>query len=368
VRQLTQSGIHPARIRVLIVDDSAIVRGLIHRLLELEAGIEVVGMAFNGAMALTQAANTHPDIILLDIEMPEMDGITALPQLRKVVPEARILMVSTLTLRNAEISLKALSLGAADYIAKPTSRQDEQGLAQFNSELVRKIYALAPPISHRSALPHAPVAPKAASSVPPAILPRTTYPQVPVRALAIGSSTGGPQALSTIFRALAGRLPHLPIFITQHMPATFTTILAQQLSQVSGRECVEGKEGDIVTTERIYLAPGDYHMVPQKQGNDIVIRINKDPQVNFCRPAVDPMMGALVEIYGRNLLGIILTGMGSDGLGGARQLVAAGGTLVAQNEATSVVYGMPKAVVDQNLCSAVLPLGEIADYIGRACP
>lgn len=351
----------------MIVDDSAVVRGLISRLLEGEAGIVVAGIAFNGVMALTKAANVTPDIILLDIEMPEMDGITALPQLRKIVPGARIIMVSTLTLRNAEISLRALSLGAADCIAKPTSRQDQQGLAQFNAELLRKIYALAPMPRPAAAPVARPTDVRPAPAPAPVILPKTTYPQAPVRALAIGSSTGGPQALSTIFRALVGRLPRLPIFITQHMPVTFTTILAQQIAQLSGRECVEGKDGDIVTAERMYLAPGDYHMVPQKQGTDVIIRINKDPQVNFCRPAVDPMVSALVEIYGRGLLCVILTGMGSDGLGGARLVVAAGGTVVAQNEATSVVYGMPRAVVDNHLCSAVLPLNEIPDYIIRAC-
>src|SRR5581483_7688160 len=186
-----------------------------------------------------------------------------------------------------------------------------------------------------------------------------------VDCLAIGSSTGGPQALFALFRSL-GRIDRMPVFVTQHMPATFTTILAEHLAQASGMPAAEAKDGEVVTAGRIYVAPGDFHMTVENQGTAMVVRLNKNPPENFCRPAVDPMLRSIAKAYGPRTLFVMLTGMGQDGLRGARDLVAAGGTVIAQDEATSVVWGMPGAVATAGLCTAVLPLNEIGPYVKKA--
>jgi two-component system chemotaxis response regulator CheB len=340
----------------MVVDDSTIVRGLITRALTEDPGIEVVCVAVNGAMAIPLAREHQPDIILLDIEMPEMDGLTALPHLLQVAPKAKIVMVSTLTLRNATISFKALSLGASDCVAKPTARTPEE-LELFYRDLRGKIHALC---GTRSRIAAAPAS--ASASVTVTV---THAPIAPVKALAIASSTGGPQALQQLFAGLAGQLGHVPIFITQHMPATFTTILAEHLAKCGERHCAEGKDGEEILPGHCYLAPGDYHMVAVRSGTRNLLRLNQEPPVNFCRPAADPMFKSLSAIYGKHLMSVVLTGMGHDGLDGAKTIVAGGGNVVAQDEASSVVWGMPKAVATANLCREILPLGDIAPWLVR---
>lgn len=343
-------------IRVMLVDDSAIVRGLISRALTEDPMIEIITNANNGAAAIPMAREHQPDVIILDIEMPEMDGITALPKLLEVAPRAKIIMASTLTIRNAGISLQALGLGASDYVAKPTARTPEE-LDQFYRELKEKIHALAASsvAVSQPAIAVKPAIKPAISAKPPVALP--------IKALAIASSTGGPQALMKLFGDLKGQLTHLPIFLTQHMPPTFTTILADHLSKASGRSCSEAKPGEEVKAGHLYVAPGDFHMRAVKENEKIILRLAQDPPVNFCRPAADPMIESLSAIYGRHLLLVVLTGMGQDGFEGAKKLVAAGGSVIAQDEATSVVWGMPKAVATNNLCQAVLPLQDIAGYL-----
>ncbi len=357
-----------AKIRIMIVDDSAIVRGLISRALAGDGRMEVVSSAVNGVMALSQVVHAAPQIILLDIEMPEMDGLTALPKLLQAHPNCRVIMVSTLTARNADISLRALQLGASDYITKPSSREDPQAVAAFYREIIEKIVALAPPTT-KTAKPAILPSAVAGSAVParPVIQAFSKMPDHPIKALVIGCSTGGPQALNTLFAALGTKLSHIPIFITQHMPPTFTAILADHISKACGMPAAETKDGEAVAPGRIYVAPGNYHMVPEKSAGGAVIRLNQNPPENFCRPAVDPMLRGLAPIYGRNLLTVILTGMGSDGAQGAKLVDHEGGTVVAQDEASSVVWGMPRAVAEQNICKAVLPLLEIAPYILKAC-
>lgn len=352
-------------IRVLLVDDSAIVRGLIARGITEDKQIEVVGTAANGEAAVALVADRKPDIIVLDIEMPVMDGMTALPLLLKASPGSRVIMASTLTQRNAAISLEALEKGASDYIAKPAAKEPGQQ-AEFYRDLREKIKALAP--SAPSAPPtideaHTPVKPAPA----PAVITLTRPAFHPVRALAIASSTGGPQALLGLFEAVKGRLGHIPIFITQHMPPTFTTLLAEHLTRISGRECAEGRDGEVAEAGRAYLAPGDFHMAPEKQGQQVIIRLNQNPPENFCRPAADPMLRALSGIYGTGLLTVVLTGMGHDGLEGGRRVVEAGGSIIAQDEATSVVWGMPRAVAEAGLCRAVLPARDIAPMVLKLC-
>ena len=345
-----------AVVRVMVVDDSAVIRGFLTRWIESEPGLKVVASAQNGKVALDQVKAADPDVIVLDIEMPEMDGITALPLLIKACPNARVIMASTLTRRNAEISLKALSLGATDYVPKPTSvGPSEQGEA-FRRDLCARITALgrARPAAPRSepAAPSGPIKLRSASSAAPAIL-------------AIGSSTGGPQALTQFVVAIAPKL-NVPVVITQHMPATFTTILAETLGRASGLKCVEGASGMKLEPGCLYVAPGDSHMVIKSRGGPI--ELTQTPPENFCRPAVDPMFRSIAEAYGPAALAVVLTGMGCDGREGARAIAAKGGTILAQDEATSVVWGMPAAVAHAGLASAVLPLNsigaEVRKYLG----
>ncbi|MDX1974564.1 MAG: chemotaxis response regulator protein-glutamate methylesterase [Rickettsiales bacterium] len=340
-------------INVLLVDDSAIVRGLFANALTADPAIQICGSAGNGEVAISLARSTQPDIVILDIEMPVMDGITALPQILTVSPKSKVIIASTLTLRNAEISLKALSLGASDYLAKPSLR-DKQDSQDFFAQLVSKIKALA-----TDTVPHAtnePAKPQVYNQIPLHVMG--------VKALAIASSTGGPQALLDLFAQIKGRLKNIPIFITQHMPPTFTTILAEHISKAGDRSCIEVKGGEVVQGGAAYLAQGDYHMIPEKHANgEVLIRITQDAQENFCRPAADPMFRALSAIYGRQLLAMVLTGIGQDGMQGAKAIVAQGGHVIAQDKESSVVYGMPKAVAEQKLCRAILPLSQMGGYL-----
>ena len=356
-------------IRVLLVDDSAIIRGLIAKALSADNTIAIIGSVMDGVMAIQEAKTLQPDIVILDIEMPKMDGITALPEILNASPRSKIIMASTLTERNATISLKALSLGAADYIPKPSSR-DADNLPAFYRELLSKIHALAPigaaasPAVVRPATVVAtPIAPKPIAKPYPVLAPGAPLNTSIIKALAIASSTGGPQALTALFTQIKGSIKNIPIFMTQHMPPTFTTILADQLSKVGERPCTEAKEGETPLPGHAYLAPGDYHLVPEKRDTGCVLRLNQNPPENFCRPAADPMLRALSAIYGPHLAVLVLTGMGQDGMEGAKVVVKNGGSVVAQNEATCVVYGMPKAVVENDLCKAVLPLTEIGPFL-----
>ncbi|NKB56607.1 MAG: chemotaxis-specific protein-glutamate methyltransferase CheB [Alphaproteobacteria bacterium] len=352
----------------MIVDDSAVIRGLTKRILETNDTIEVVASVGNGEYAVRAAEQKDIDVVVLDIEMPTMDGITALPLLIKANPKLRIIMSSTLTTRNAEISLKALSLGAADYIPKPTSASELNSGDAFRQSLLEKVVALGA-ASHRAqgiskdvpTRPGTSSSPKAVSAGSVDISLRKAGTMVP-DILAIGSSTGGPQALFEFFKGIPADWT-LPIVITQHMPATFTRILADHIASVAKRPCIESKGGEVITSGHIYVAPGDYHMILEKNGAKIVTRLTQSSPENFCRPSVDPMMRSIVEIYGPRVLALILTGMGKDGLNGCEAVVAAGGTVVAQDEETSVVWGMPGAVATHGVCSAVLPLQEIAAHI-----
>lgn len=354
--------------RVMVVDDSAVIRGLLTRALEQDPTIEVVASVSNGQMALNQLPRQPVDVVVLDIEMPVMDGLTALPKLLSLKPGLQVIMASTLTRKNADVSLQALRSGAADYVTKPSSGGELNSAEAFKRELTDKVKALASAArggrgaGQRSARPAgtAPQRPAAASSEIKLRDGSTQMPEV----LAIGSSTGGPQALFKLLGDLKGAL-RLPVLITQHMPATFTTLLAEHLSRASGMDCHEGKDGEPLKAGTVYVAPGDWHMTVASEGTQRFIRLNQNPPENFCRPAVDPMLRSLAPIYGNRLQAVILTGMGSDGAKGCEAVVAAGGQVVAQDEASSVVWGMPGAVATRGLCSAVLPIGEISGYLRR---
>ena len=349
-------------IRVLLVDDSAIIRGLMSKALSQDTSIEIVGTASNGEIAINMAKSTLPEIIILDIEMPVMDGITALPHLLVASPNCKIIMASTLTERNASISLQALSLGASDYLTKPSTKFGED-VESFYRQLITKIYALTGNVQPLE-LKKEVIQPKAAAeAVPPVSLSTDSLASVGITALAIASSTGGPQALMSVFEQIKGRLNHLPIFITQHMPPTFTAILADHLAKTGNRPTFEAKDGMEVAAGSAYVAAGDYHMTVSETLGKLRIHTNQDPQENFCRPAADVMLRSLSTIYGRKLLVLVLTGMGQDGMLGAKEVVRKGGHVIAQDEASSVVYGMPKAVVENKLCRAVLPLSNIGPYL-----
>ncbi len=354
-------------IRVMLVDDSAVIRSLMFQILATDPGITVSASAANGQTAIQLFSKTDIQVIVLDIEMPVMDGLSAIPKLLEIDPDVKIIIASTLTRRNAEISLKALELGAADYIPKPTTPRDIGAEGDFKRELLAKVRshgtrprtrprAVAAP-DHRPAM-HTPIAVPHAPRKIVLRRPSMLRPQV----IAIGSSTGGPQALFTLLHALPTKLS-VPIVITQHMPPTFTAVLAQHIERICGRPCREATEGGVLTPGDIYVAPGDHHLLIEGTAAKLVAHLSQDPAENYCRPSVDPMMRSLTQALGGRVLGIMLTGMGSDGLAGARKLVEAGGTLLAQDEATSVVWGMPGAVATAGLCTAVLPLPELAPYV-----
>ena len=365
------------RIRVMIVDDAVVVRRLFARWVEAEPDLEVVASLRTGRQAVNQVERTHPDVVLLDVDMPELDGIAALPLLLEKRRDLIVIMASALTRRNAEISLKALSLGATDYIPKPDNNREVTTSAMFRRDLIEKIRQLGLRSKRmRAATPRvrAPVA--EALTIPP-LKARATMlgvaqpsllrpmPTLPPRVLVIGSSTGGPQALNTIVGQIGGVIDRVPVLITQHMPPTFTTVLAEHLARLSGRPVREAEEGQEVNAGTIYIAPGGRHMSVAGRNGTSVIALNDGPPLNFCKPAVDPLFSSAAKVWGHRVLGLILTGMGSDGLRGARAIITAGGHILAQDEATSVVWGMPGQVAHAGLCSAVLPLNEIAGKLSR---
>ena len=360
--------------RVMLVDDSVVIRGLMDRWLSQDPAITVVGSASNGAVALKELERCHPEVVVLDLEMPVMGGIEALPRLLKLAPHLKVIVASTLSLRNAEISLQALAAGAADYLPKPESTRDKNVALAYQRELIGKIKALGEAArGHMRRQPES-SGPRTAG-VPPAPAAKGLYgdkkvvlrkaASVPARLLAIGCSTGGPQALFSLFGVLRNQIP-LPILITQHMPPSFTTILATHLQKISGVTCAEAVEGEIIKPGRIYVAPGDWHMTVVEDGGKKTIHLDQNPPENFCRPAVDPMFRSIAKCYGSAALAVLLTGMGADGMRGGQVLVDAGGSILAQDEASSVVWGMPGAVATAGLCSGIFPLDQMGAKLLRA--
>lgn len=341
-------------IKVMIVDDSAVVRGVVRRLLETDGRLEVAAVATNGEGALRELGRQAVDVVLLDIEMPVMDGLTALRRIVVDHPAVKVIMVSTLTRRNAEISLEALRIGAADYVTKP-----EAGIAtaaEFGRDLIAKVKALA-----------APRRPSPVTVAPTNPIPRYASARRPLaRVLGIGASTGGPPALLKLFRALQGGAGAQPILVTQHMPATFTALLAEQIERAAGRPCAEGRDGEPVLPGRIYVAPGGWHMTVENGPTSPVIRLDQGAPEHFCRPAVDPMLRSLAAVYGDGALAAVLTGMGADGALGCEAVARARGRFIAQDQATSAVWGMPAAAAATGLAEAVLPLDEIGPWLRRA--
>ena len=365
-------------ITVMLVDDSSVIRNVIASILKTAPCIEIVASVSNGENAITMAKNKQPNVVILDIEMPVMDGITALPEILKSAPDTKVVMCSSLTAKGADITMKAMALGAVECLVKPTSSEIRGADSPFKATLLNIVKSLAP----KGVDPCAPVdggevAPATTSASPSAALFGAnankdfilksdvgSYKGKP-SILAIGSSTGGPKALFQVLKDIEAL--DVPIVITQHMPATFTKILAEHIAQQTGLSAFEGADGMVVEAGKVYVAPGDRHMTFEERGSQLVIKLDNGPQENFCKPAVDPMMRSLNEIYGNKTLCVILTGMGHDGLNGCEILVENGARLVAQDEETSVVWGMPGAVAMAGICSAVLPVSELGQWVRRAC-
>ncbi len=368
----------------MVVDDSVVIRGLISRWIESEPDMEVVASLRTGLDAVNQIERINPDIAVLDIEMPELDGISALPKLLAKKRDLIVIMASTLTRRNAEISFKALSLGASDYIPKPESTREAGAAEVFHHDLIQKIRSFAAKIRRTAPAVHVapPLAPahgksQEASREAPALRPVAASPvaqpptlhralsQQAPRVLLVGSSTGGPQALMALVADLGPVIDRYPVLITQHMQPTFTRLLAEHLARASRRPAHEAIDGETVKPGVIYLAPGGRHMRVVRHGAEAAIALDDGPPVNFCKPAVDPMFISAIDVWQSGILALVLTGMGSDGMRGGKDIVAAGGSVIAQDEATSVVWGMPGAAAHAGICAAVLPLNQIAPKVVR---
>ena len=336
--------------RIMIVDDSAVVRRMLMRAIEGEPGLEVDFAAPSGPLALKRLEDGGIDLVLLDVEMPEMDGIETVGRIRERWPRLPVVMCSSLTERGGMVALRALERGATDCIAKP-STAGGLGMQSFRTELIAKLRMLLLPVE-RSLAPR-----------PGPVVRRTTL-QTKVNVIAIGSSTGGPNALGRIFSAFPGPLP-VPVVIVQHMPAVFTRLLAERITSTTGRPAKEGADGERINAGTTYVAPGGRHMALVRDGAEVRIRIHDDPPEQSCRPAVDVLFRSVAEVYKSTALGCVLTGMGCDGTAGAQRLVEAGGVVLVQDTASCVVPSMPNSVERAGLADAVIPLPEIAHELYR---
>ena len=350
----------------MIVDDSVVIRGLVTRWLNEAPGIIVVSSQRNGVGALRDLEASRPDVVVLDVEMPEMDGIEALPKLLEQRPDLSVIMASSLTKRNAEISLRALQLGAKDYVPKPDGVHSNLGAQDFQRELIDKVHLYGPkpeplPQNVRAYAPP-PGAIKAGGTKDFTL---RSFSRARPKVLAIGSSTGGPQALYSLFEIINGALDEVPVLVTQHMPPNFTAILATHIAKQTGRPAHEGEHGEPLRPGNLYIAPGATHMQIDKKGGQPSIVITDGAPVNFCKPAVDPLFDSVAAVYGPAALAVVLTGMGRDGADGAVRIADAGGSVIAQDEESSVVWGMPGATAHAGACAAVLGLDELGEQIVR---
>lgn len=347
------------RIRVLIVDDSAVIRKLVADALAADPQIEVIGSAQNGQLAVERVARLKPDAVTMDIEMPVMNGIDAVRVIRRTNPRLPIVMFSTLTERGASATLDALQAGASDYVTKPSNVSGfAQSQANVREQLIPKLKALTGIGLRPQTVAAARMAPPRPAGPRPA---RTGGAQ----AIILGCSTGGPDALSRVLPALPAQLS-IPVLIVQHMPPVFTRLLAQRLDLICPLRVTEAVEGDEVVPGRVLIAPGGSHLEVRRRGTGVVAHLSDAPPENFCRPAVDVLFRSAVSTYADRLLAVILTGMGRDGEKGARLVRDAGGEVIAQDEPTSVVWGMPGAVVTSGLADKVVPLDRVGAEVAAS--
>jgi two-component system chemotaxis response regulator CheB len=359
-----------AKIRVLVVDDAVVFRRLVANELASDPALEVAGTAANGRIALARMVQVNPDVVILDVEMPEMDGLATLAELRKTYPRLPVIMFSALTERGAEATLDALALGATDYFTKPANVGGmDASLEVIRGQLIPKIKALCARARGQTPMQDGPC--------PAGVSPTTTGLPAsvqtphrpgsrpsPVQVVAIGTSTGGPNALADVFRRLPADFP-VPIVIVQHMPPMFTRLLAERLSAEFPLRVQEGNSGGVLQPGHAWLAPGDHHMIVIRDSLQVRILVHQDPPENSCRPAVDVLLRSVAQTFGPHSLAVILTGMGQDGLRGCEAIRETGGQILAQDEATSVVWGMPGYVARAGLADRVLPLSLIGDEILR---
>ncbi len=353
------------KIRVLVVDDAVVVRKIVTDTLSSDPDIEVIATAANGKIALQKIPQLNPDILTLDIEMPEMDGLQTLEAARKIYPKLPIIMFSTLTERGGAKTLEALALGATDYVTTPANVGSVSvAMQRIRDELIPKIKMFCAKTAGLEAPTTAvpkPIQKTSAPTVPrPVARPRPFNQKIDI--LAIGVSTGGPNALADLFPTLPRDLP-VPIVLVQHMPPFFTKLLAERLSSKSPMDIQEGKAGEKLEPGKAWIAPGDYHMILEKKADGVYLKTNQEPQENSCRPAVDPLFRSVAEIYGPRTLSVILTGMGQDGMKGCEQIKDKGGYVIVQDEDTSVVWGMPGFVARAGLADEILPLNQIGPRI-----
>ena len=397
------------KIRVMLVDDSAVVRGLLSRWLSAEENVEVVARCHNGLHAIREIADVQPTLVVLDIEMPEMDGLEALPHLLSACPDVRILIASSLSSKNAEISLTALAKGAHEYIAKPSSNSGLSTSNEFRIELITRINALCVGLGGQAKMlteRAKPSAPKPYSSLlskadepsnnvtmrpsakkvvgSPAIASGrekldalrnvkdkiSSNELIPFKKgkpkiLCMGSSTGGPRALQQVLQDASHALSDIPVVLTQHMPKSFTSVFAKHLDKACKLVVKEAEEGDVLKPGHVYVAPGNQHLMFEKSGGATKIVLDDGPLVNFCKPAVDKMFTSISKIYGNQVLSLILTGMGKDGVMGGRDIVEMGGNVLVQDELSSIVWGMPGAAYKAGIASAQLPLDTIGAKIAK---
>ena len=348
------------RIRVMVVDDSVVVRRLVAQALSNDLMLEVVGTASNGAIGLQRIPELKPDVITLDIEMPDMNGLEMLKRVRRDYPQLRVIMFSTLTERGAGITLQALSLGADEYVAKVSNEGSlDNSMNRLREEMIPKIkqFFRSPDSSQTAAPAYVPaVAP--AHPARPLVQAMQARPKVVV----IGISTGGPAALAAMLPSFPASFP-LPVLVVQHMPPLFTRLLAERLNESCQLKVKEAKQDDPVEPGTILLAPGDFHMKVVSKGGGVRVSLDQTPQQNSCRPAVDPLFASAAEVFGGAVIAVVLTGMGQDGLRGAGILKARGARVIVQDEASSVVWGMPGAVVNAGLADRVLPLDQVVAEI-----
>lgn len=344
-----------APIRILVVDDSVVIRKMLGDTLSQEPGFEVVASAGDGRIALSKIQQLNPDLVTLDVEMPVMDGLETLKEVRRLHPKMPVIMFSTLTERGAATTLDALSWGASDYVTKPSNTGSQAvAIAAIQAELIPKIKALCP-----CTLPK----PKPLPPPPPAVRVRPRSKQ-PIEIVAIGTSTGGPNALAEVLPHIPKALP-VPIVVVQHMPPIFTRLLAERLARQSEIPVTEGSAGVNLTPGRAWIAPGDFHMTVARAGLNWRLDLNQNPPEHSCRPAVDPLFRSVAAVFRANVLAVVMTGMGSDGVLGARHIREAGGEVIIQDEPSSVVWGMPGLVYAAGQADAVYPLAQLAPEITR---
>ena len=354
------------KIRVLIVDDAVVMRRLISSVLESDPELEVAGIAPNGKIALARIPQVNPDVVTLDVEMPEMNGLETIQEIRKIYPRLPVIMFSTMTRKGAVETVEALARGATDYVTKPANVGSvSEGMERLRAELIPKIKAYAralagPPAFQALRAPEL-GAPKATAGALPG---NGTFPSgnFHCSVIAIGASTGGPNALHQVLPLLPASLP-VPVLIVQHMPPVFTELLAQRLDQACQIRVHEARDGDELERGHAYIAPGGKHLALASENGSVRARLNEEPPENSCRPAVDVLFRSAAHVYGAGTLGVVLTGMGQDGLRGARWIHEAGGKLIAQDQGSSVVWGMPGALAEAGLADEIAPLGEISDAV-----